>query len=58
VGACGYILSCLALNGLTTRGSWFWGHLPGTDNPQARLLGNWVCAESELKEELDQADRW
>jgi hypothetical protein len=58
VGACGYALSYLILNGLATRGSWLLGHMSGVGNPQAWLLGARVSAEPGLEEELDRADRW
>jgi hypothetical protein len=53
VGVCGYILSCLVLNGLATRGSRLWGHLPDNDNPQVWLPMARVCVESGLEKELD-----
>jgi hypothetical protein len=40
VGACGYILSCLALNSIAIQGLWLSGHLPGTwDTPERGYRG-------------------
>jgi hypothetical protein len=58
MGACGYVLSCMALNSLSSQGYWLWSHFPGTGNPQAWLPGAQVCVELGLKDELDWADRW
>jgi hypothetical protein len=38
MGACGYILSCLALNGLASRGPRPLGQLPGAIDPHVWLL--------------------
>jgi hypothetical protein len=50
VSACGYVLSCLILNDIATRGSWLLGHFPGTGNPQTWLLRAWARAEPGHKE--------
>jgi hypothetical protein len=57
MGACGYVLSCVALNDLTIRGPQILGHLPDTGDPWAWLTGAQACVESVHKE-LDQANRW
>jgi hypothetical protein len=59
VGACGHVLSCLALNGLTIQGPQLLGHFLGT----RKSSGAWlpvarVRAELGCEDELDQADRW
>jgi hypothetical protein len=58
VGDCGYVLSCLALNGVASRGPGSRGAYPVLENPQAWLLGSRVCAESEREDKADWADRW
>jgi hypothetical protein len=45
VGACGYIMSCLALNGTASRGSDSNGAYPVPKNPRAWLPGAWVRAK-------------
>jgi hypothetical protein len=32
VGACGYVLSCLGLNGIIIRGPWLSSHSPGSED--------------------------
>jgi hypothetical protein len=56
VGAYGYFLSFLALNGATPRGPGSSGTYPVLENPQAWLLGAQACAESGY-EELQQVSR-
>jgi hypothetical protein len=56
VDAYGYLLYCLALYGLATRGSRLLGHVTGTSDPKAWLPGVRAHAELGQKEELDQAD--
>jgi hypothetical protein len=58
IGVCGYVLSCLALNGFATWGHQLLGHLLSSGNLQAWLPKAWVHAEPGHKEELDRAHRW
>jgi hypothetical protein len=58
VGACGYVMSCMALNDRGARGFWLFGHLPDIEDPWAWLPGAGAHAEPGHKEELDGTDRW
>jgi hypothetical protein len=52
VGTCGYVLSCLELNGAAFRGVGSSGAYPVPENPRAWLPGAQVCAELGYEEEL------
>jgi hypothetical protein len=39
VGACGYVLSCLTLNGVASRGPGHMGHLPDAREPPGMATG-------------------
>jgi hypothetical protein len=58
VGACAFVLSCLALNDLAIRGPWLLGHLIGTREPRAWLSRAQARVEPGHMEELDRTDRW
>jgi hypothetical protein len=49
------VISCLALNDLTARGSWLLGHSPDTGNPQAWLPGPRARVELGHKGEFRSA---
>jgi hypothetical protein len=50
VSACGYVLSCLALNGAASRGHGSSGTYPILENLQAWLQGAQVCTELGCKD--------
>jgi hypothetical protein len=52
VVACGYVLSCLTLNGTTCRGLGSSGTCLVLENLRAWLPGAWACAEPCYEEEL------
>jgi hypothetical protein len=52
MGACGYVLSSSALNGLSSRGPRFLGHLLSTGRPQVWLPRSWARAELGHKAEF------
>jgi hypothetical protein len=58
VGACGYVLSWLALNGAATLRLSSSGAFQVPENPWAWLLGAWACVELGYEEELQQGDTW
>jgi hypothetical protein len=57
VGARGYVMSCLALNGAASRGTGSSGAYLVLENPRAWLPGALACAEPGYKEELQWAGR-
>jgi hypothetical protein len=58
VGACGYILSCLALNGAPSQGPSSSGAYLILVNPQEWLPEALVCVEPHYDEKLQWVDRW
>jgi hypothetical protein len=57
VGAYGYVLTYLSLNGATSQGLDSCGTYPILKNPGVRP-GAWVCAEPGHKDKAGWADWW
>jgi hypothetical protein len=58
VGACGYVLSCLTLNGVASRGPGHMGHLPDAREPPGMATGAQLVVESDMRNKADWADSW